>query len=88
MLALIEVAVAAALKDAARRAAVAKSVVAVVASLIAFIVRPEITALNAVAAARRGAAGRTGVGIDLITIVTGFALIDASVATDLGAAGR
>ena len=47
--------------------------VAIVTGLVASITFGEIGSLNAVATAREGAKGRTGIGVDLIAIIACFA---------------
>jgi hypothetical protein len=89
LLALIGHTIAATLQRTDRRATVTDVLIAVIASFITFIVGAEITALNTVAAASMVASARAGVGIEIITVIAGFAFIKAPVSTDFnGATGR
>ena len=87
-LARVEMAVAAALQGAGRRAAIADFSVAVITGFKARFTLGDISALNAVAAARRAAIAGAGVGLHRVAVVTGLAMIDPAVAADLGSARR
>ena len=86
LLAFIQVAVTATLQSTSRRAAITEGGVSIIASFIASIVRTEVAALNSVAAASIVTSARTGVSVEIITVIAGLTLIDATVAADLSAA--